>query len=172
MLAAFLMRLHGYARDNSGIAVVLTLAGRSDAFARQTKLLATLLSEVKGQEIDEDTAMVMAQDAEREIKSVAARDATAALPVHANEMTRVLSKRLLEKIDLESAVIAIDAYMDMYRSSASILPDAASRDAFKRELEANYPFHPEFVRFLNEKAATMMLPKIWTLCYGGKFVKK
>jgi len=42
-LASFLMSLHGYARNHPGISVVLTLAGQSDAFSRQTKTLAQLI---------------------------------------------------------------------------------------------------------------------------------
>jgi len=61
-LAAFLMRLHGYARDHSGIALVLTLAGSSDAFAKQTKKIADIISKVKGQEVDESQALAMAQN--------------------------------------------------------------------------------------------------------------
>ena len=38
-LAAFLMALHGYARNHPGIAIVLTLASATDAFARQTERL-------------------------------------------------------------------------------------------------------------------------------------
>jgi predicted AAA+ superfamily ATPase len=41
-LAAFLMGLHTYARNNAGIAVVLTLASQTDAFARQTQRLTDL----------------------------------------------------------------------------------------------------------------------------------
>jgi len=43
-LAAFLLALHGYARTHAGIAVVLTLASQSDAFARQTGRLVELIS--------------------------------------------------------------------------------------------------------------------------------
>ena len=154
-LAAFLMRLHGYARDHSGIAVVLTLAGSSDAFSKQTKKIASIVSEVKGIEIDESQALAMAQDAQTGIKSVVSRDATSAIPVHAKELTNVLSKRLFSKIDGSAAKETIDAYVDMYKLHAATLPDNAAHDDFYQDLTSNYPFHPNFIRFLNEKLATI-----------------
>ena len=48
-LAAFLMSLIGYARNNPGIAVILTLASAADAFARQTASWRPLISQVKGE---------------------------------------------------------------------------------------------------------------------------
>ena len=154
-LAAFLMRLHGYARDHSGIAVVLTLAGSSDAFAKQTKKIADIVSKVKGQEVDESQAMAMAQDAQSSIKSVVARDATTAIPVHAKELTNVLSKRLFSSINGILARDTIETYVDMYKLHSATLPDNAGRDDFHQDLLANYPFHPNFIRFLNEKLATI-----------------
>lgn len=63
-LAAFLMALHGYARNHSHISIVLTLAGSADAFSRQSNKLSRLVSEVKGDEVDQDEAMSLAQQAE------------------------------------------------------------------------------------------------------------
>lgn len=154
-LAAFLMRLHGYARDHSGIAVVLTLAGSTDAFAKQTKKIAAIISEVKGGEVDESQALAMAQDAQRDIKSVVSRDAVTAIPVHAKELTNVLSKRLFSHIDTALAEKTVNAYVEMYKLHALALPDKAVHDAFHQDLRANYPFHPNFIRFLNGKLATV-----------------
>jgi hypothetical protein len=47
-LAAFLLSLHGYARTHDGLVVVVTLASQSDAFARQTRRIVELLSQVRG----------------------------------------------------------------------------------------------------------------------------
>jgi predicted AAA+ superfamily ATPase len=102
-LAAFLMGLHGYARSNPGIAVVLTLAGAKDAFANQTVQLATLLGEVTGEKISQDGALGIGQKAVANIASVVARDATAVVPVQAAEISRVLAKRLFDRIDDQAA---------------------------------------------------------------------
>jgi hypothetical protein len=92
-LAAFLLALHGYARTHAGIAVVLTLAGQSDAFARQTSRLVELISTVRGEDVAEDTARGMAEQAERGIRSVVAGDAVTVVPVQAAEISRVLARR-------------------------------------------------------------------------------
>jgi len=55
-LAAFLMSLHGYARDHEGVAVVLTLASQKDAFARETGRIRELLKEALGREASADEA--------------------------------------------------------------------------------------------------------------------
>jgi len=154
-LAAFIMRLHGYARDHSGMAVVLTLAGSSDAFAKQTQQIIKMISEVKGTSVDESQALALAQDAQTGIKSVVSRDATTAIPVHAKELTHVLTKRLFSNINNALARETIDAYVNMYKLHSDALPDRASREDFFQDLSADYPFHPDFIRFLNEKLATI-----------------
>jgi predicted AAA+ superfamily ATPase len=60
-LAAFLLALHGYARTHSALVVVVTLASHSDAFARQTRRLSELLSQVSGTGITETAAEALAQ---------------------------------------------------------------------------------------------------------------
>ncbi|WP_295887024.1 hypothetical protein [uncultured Thiohalocapsa sp.] len=65
-LSAFLMALNGYARTHAGIAVVLTLASRTDAFASQTEELARTLTEVRGEDVTPDEAAAMAQSAHAE----------------------------------------------------------------------------------------------------------
>ncbi|MBC7078608.1 MAG: DUF499 domain-containing protein, partial [Synergistales bacterium] len=152
-LAAFLMALHGYARNHPGIAVVLTLASASDAFARQTEYLARLVSEVKGEEVSQHDALNIGEKAVRGVASVVARDAVQVTPVHAGEISSVLAKRLFESVDRDAAVATAEAYMDMYRRNASLLPDEASREGLKDRMVATYPFHPTLVDFLNRKLA-------------------
>src|SRR5208282_4632050 len=65
-LAAFLLALHGYARTHGGLVVVVTLASHSDAFARQTRRLSELLSQVSGTGITEATAEALAQRANKD----------------------------------------------------------------------------------------------------------
>jgi hypothetical protein len=102
-LAAFLLALHGYARTHAGIAVVLTLASQSDAFAHQTGRLVEFISTVRGEDVTEDTALGMAEQAERGIRSVVARDAVTVVPVQAAEIPRVLARRLFDRIDQQAA---------------------------------------------------------------------
>ena len=154
-LAAFLMALHGYARNHSHISIVLTLAGSADAFSRQSSKLSKLVSEVKGDEVDQDEAMSLAQQAEQGLRSVVSRDASTVVPVQGGEISRILAKRLFEYIEDQGAEDTVSAYLDMYRRHASYLPAQASQEDFKSILKAHYPFHPTFIRYLNGKLATL-----------------
>jgi hypothetical protein len=135
--------------------VVLTLASQADAFARQTQRLAELIGRVRGAETSEAEAVGIARSAETGIRSVVARDASTVVPVQAAEITRVLAKRLFASIDQLAAKETAEAYMEMYRRSASALPDQASREDYREALIAHYPFHPSFIAFLNQKLATV-----------------
>ncbi|SHI62913.1 ATP-binding protein [Desulfofundulus thermosubterraneus] len=152
-LAAFLMALHGYARNHPGIAVVLTLASTTDAFAKQTEHLAKLISQVRGEEVGEDDALGIGERAVKGVASVVARDAVQVTPVQAAEISSVLTKRLFVFIDREAARETAEEYMAMYRRNAALLPEEASSDDFKGRMIANYPFHPTLVDFLNKKLA-------------------
>jgi hypothetical protein len=153
-LAAFLMALHGYARSRPGIAIVLTLASASDAFARQTEQLAKLISEVRGEEVSEDNAIGIGEKAVKGVTSVVARDAVQITPVQAAEISSVFAKRLFVSINYAAAKDTAAEYMQMYRRNANLLPDEATGDNFLRRMEANYPFHPTLVDFLNKKLAS------------------
>lgn len=85
-LAAFLMSLHGYARVNPGVAVVVTLAGQKDAFARQTRSLVESLSKVRGERVSEEEALRIGERALADQQSVIARDATPVTPVEHHEI--------------------------------------------------------------------------------------
>lgn len=152
-LAAFLMGLHGYARNHPGIAVILTLASATDAFARQTELLAKLIAQVRGEEVSEDDALGIGEKAVRGVASVVARDAVQITPVHAAEISSVLAKRLFLSVNRDAARATAEEYMQMYRRNANMLPDEAASEDFKGRMIANYPFHPTLVDFLNKKLA-------------------
>lgn len=152
-LAAFLMALHGHARNHTGIAIVLTLAGSIDAFAKQTSYLAGLLSQVRGEEISEIDALGIGERAVKGVASVAARDAVQITPVQAGELSSVLAKRLFSSIDQQGAGETAAEYMEMYRRNSSLLPEEATRDSFADRMKASYPFHPTLLDFLNNKLA-------------------
>ncbi len=153
-LAAFLMALHGYARRNPGISIILTLASAQDAFARQTEQLSKALSQVTGKEMDRDDALAIGQKALKEIASVAARDSSLFVPVQASEISKVLAKRLFTRIDPEAAKQTAQAYHELYEKNSSLLPDLAVRDDFIQQMATHYPFHPTLIDFLNKKLAS------------------
>ncbi len=150
-LAAFLMGLNGYARSNSNVSVLLTLASATDAFASQTEQLAKLLAKVVGQDVSKDAALGIGQQAIGSITSVVSRDATAVVPVQSSEISRVLAKRLFSGIDSTAAKDTATEYTTLYQKNISLLPDNATRADFKNRMVAHYPFHPTFINFLNNK---------------------
>ncbi|MBM9535982.1 ATP-binding protein [Desulfobulbus alkaliphilus] len=152
-LAAFLMGLHGYARRNPGIAILLTLASASDAFANQTSQLGKMLAKVTGMEIDSDGVLAISQKATKGVASVIARDATAVVPVQAAEISRVLAKRLFTRIDDGVARSAAGEYMELYAKNQSLLPGHATREEYRERMISHYPFHPTLIDFLNHKLA-------------------
>jgi hypothetical protein len=154
-LAAFLMGLHGYARENEGIAVVLTLAGHKDAFARETGQIRQLLAESLGREVSAEEAIQISEKALKDSHSVVARDATPVTPVEHHEVSRILAKRLFEHIDEPAARAAAAEYAAMYERSRAQLPDTATRATYKDDLAAFYPFHPTLAEYLNKKLATV-----------------
>ena len=153
-LSAFLMSLHEYARTNTNISIVVTLASSKDAFANETSQLAGLLSNITGKDMKEDDALGIGQAAVDSITSVIARDATSVIPVQASEISRVLAKRLFVSIDKSSAKETADQYRTMYRKNSAFLPDESNREDFFDRMVSQYPFHPTFVDFLNNKLAT------------------
>jgi hypothetical protein len=110
---------------------------------------------VRGEDVTEDTALGMAQQAVHGIRSVVARDAVTVVPVQAAEISRVLALRLFDRIDQQAARDTANAYMDMYSKSAAALPDHARREDFREAMISHYPFHPTFIDFLTQKLATI-----------------
>ena len=152
-LAAFIMALNGYAKTHDGIAIVVTLAGTTDAFSKQTKTLTEILNQIGDGDLNQDDASSIAEKAQKGISSVVSRDATVVTPVQANEISAVLAKRLFEQIDSSAAQEAMEDYTEVYRKNASMLPEEATSMRFRDRILANYPFHPTLIDFLNNKLA-------------------
>lgn len=154
-IAAFLMGLFQYAKDHFGIAVIVTLASQKDAFARQTAILSSLVSQAKGEETNAADALGIADRAYAEVRKVIARDETTVTPVRSQELSRVLAKRLFVSIDPDAAATTAETYMEMYRRTALLLPEQARQEAYRERMIAHYPFHPTLIDWLNDKLATV-----------------
>lgn len=152
-LAAFLMALNGYVRNRSGIAVVVTLAGSSDAFAKETEKLSKVLNDISKENLTQDDVLGVVGKATAGLKSVLMRDASAVTPVQANEISAVLAKRLFVSIDHENAKEVASAYMMTYEKNRGMLPQEATSINFKDRMVSHYPFHPTLIDFLNNKLA-------------------
>lgn len=151
-LSAFLMMLNNYAKNHTGISVIVTLASSSDAFAKQTSGLAKKLNEIQATDTisDEDAAAIMERSA-KSVSSVISREATVVTPVQANEISLILAKRLFDSIDIEAAKDVIAAYRSMYQRNENLLPEEANTIKFAMRMQSTYPFHPTFIDFLNNK---------------------
>ena len=150
-LAAFLMALNGYAKTNTGIAIIVTLAGSTDAFSKQTRTLTGLLNNISNGDLTNDDALAMAERATKGVTSVIMRDASAVTPVQSSEIAAVLAKRLFEAIDAQASDEAADTYAAMYQRNAAMLPEQATSVGYRDRMKANYPFHPTLIDFLNNK---------------------
>ncbi len=150
-LAAFIMSLNAYAKTNPGIAVIITLASSSDAFSKQSEVLAKLLTDVRGADVGEAEAIGIGERAVRDVLSVTSRDAVGITPVQPGEISAVLAKRLFDRIDKGAAAETADAYMAMYRTSVQMLPEEVSRPEYRNRMISTYPFHPTFLDLLNTK---------------------
>lgn len=118
MLSAFLMTLNNYAKNHTGISVIVTLASSSDAFAHQTKALTKELNQLTGSEnLTENDARSLAQEATKSVSSVVSREATVVTPVQANEIAAILAKRLFDSIDQMAAREVMQEYSAMYSLS-------------------------------------------------------
>lgn len=159
-IAAFFMALFNYARNHEGIAIVVTLASSTDAFAGQTKLLARLLQSVSGREISQDEAREIGELAIDSIQSVIARDAMTETPVSSEELSSVLAKRLFVEIDTAAAKATAREYRVFYSKHKGQLPPRCTRATseggsdYADLITKYYPFHPTLVDFLNKKLAT------------------
>jgi hypothetical protein len=162
-IAAFFMALFNYARNHSGIAIVMTLASSTDAFAGQTKLLAKLLQKESGRQVSQDEAREIGELAIDSMQSVIARDAMTETPVTSEELSSVLAKRLFTTIDPSAARATAQLYRDFYNKHKGQLParcTMASAEAldgggdYAGLIAKYYPFHPTLVEFLNKKLAT------------------
>lgn len=160
-IAAFLMGLFNYAKNNPGIAIVITLASSTDAFAGHTRNLARLLQAVSGTQISPDQAKDISELALKDIQSVVARDAKVETPVSSEELSSVLAKRLFVSIDPVAAKAAADAYGRFYEKHREQLPARCSRSVgpkgettYAGLIAKYYPFHPSLIEYLNKKLAT------------------
>lgn len=154
-VATFLMSLFQYAKDHTGLAVILTLASQRDAFARQTAMIQGWVSAAKGQDLSKEEALSIARTADGEVRSVVQRDATAVTPVRGVEISRVLARRLFSGIDPAAAQSTAESYMDMYRRTALLLPEQAREESYRERIVTHFPFHPTLIDYLTEKLATV-----------------
>ena len=138
-LTAFLTSLFKAVEGAPQAALVYTLAiGKdgiaSDAYSQENDFIARQMSEAE---------------------SVSARKATLLNPTEEDETVLVLKRRLFEHIDETKASTVIDAYRDRWAAHRESLSGEATRPETVESFQASYPLHPEVLKTLTGKTATL-----------------
>ena len=138
-LTAFLTSLFKAVESAPNAVLVYTLAigkdGRaSDAYNAENQFIADHMAEAE---------------------SVSARKATLLNPTEEDETVQVLRRRLFESID-EAAIPAVtDAYRAIWGANRESLADDAGRTRTIEAFQSSYPLHPEVLKTLTGKTATL-----------------
>lgn len=135
---AFLMSLFEFAASQEQVCVILTLAGRRDAFGKETEELR--------------------QELLNEAQRVSAQQERVITPTGETEIPAIVAHRLFQSIDREAAREAAYEYTQAYRrwtERGANLPMRALRADYAGEIIADYPFHPELLNTLTRKTATI-----------------
>lgn len=136
-VVAFLQTLIEFAASQRHVVVVLTLADQMDAFAPQTEAL---------------------QEAVREAQAITARQERVLVPTGEAEISRIVAHRLFAEVDRQAAREVAEAFLQHFRfldeRGAELPPRCLSSD-YADEMAADYPFHPELLRTLSWKTATI-----------------
>jgi predicted AAA+ superfamily ATPase len=134
---AFFMSLLEFASSRERTAVVFTLAGPQDAFARETELMTKELAEAR---------------------SVSARREQVLTPAQETERPAIVTHRLFERVDKTAAEEVARAYLEYYAKAegqGADLPERALRGPYAEDIKLHYPFHPELLLTLNRKTSTI-----------------
>ncbi len=129
----FLMTLMEFVASQRQVVLVLTLAGEEDAFSKETAAL-------------------------REALRISARQERVLTPAAENEISSIVAHRLFARIDRDGAADVIRRYGEYYRElerQDAPIHDRAGRADYLTEFALSYPFHPELIRALNLKVATI-----------------
>jgi predicted AAA+ superfamily ATPase len=130
---AFLMSLLEFAASQKQVVVVLTMASDVDAFRQETESLAEALK-------------------------VSARQERVLTPTGENEISAIVVHRLFKEVDREEARETIVRYGTYYRELEAQgvgVHERALRADYLDEFAIAYPFHPELIRVLNLRVATI-----------------
>ncbi len=138
-LTAFLTSLFKAVEGTPNAALVYTLAiGRdglaTDAYSEENQFIAERMAEAE---------------------SVSARKATLLNPTDEDEYPQVLLRRLFEHVDEAGANAAIETYRGLWQASGQAIDADAQRSDTVTRFRSTYPFHPEVLDTLTEKAFTL-----------------
>lgn len=134
---AFLMSLLEYVTGQKQVVLVLTLTSDADAFAQQTQALRQALAESL---------------------QVSARQERVLTPAGENEISAIVVHRLFQHVNRHAAQAVIRRYGAYYHeleAKGAHVHDRALRGDYLSEFALAYPFHPELIRVLTLRVATI-----------------
>lgn len=134
---AFMMSLLEFSASKERCLVVLTLAGETDAFAKETEFVRQKLAETL---------------------QISARQERVLTPTTENEVYSIVTHRLFKSVDRGKAKSTLERYARYYAEMAernAELPQKCLRAEYVQELTTAYPFHPELLSTLSLKTSTI-----------------
>ena len=130
---AFLMSLMEFVASQKRVVLVLTMAGQEDAFAKETADLSEALR-------------------------ISARQERVLTPTGENEISAIVVHRLFKRVKRQAVQDVINRYGVYYQeleTQGGHVHERALRADYLQEFAVSYPFHPELIRALNIKVATI-----------------
>ena len=144
----------GAARDQ--LTAFLTSLFKAVEGAPRAALVCTLAIGKEGRAVDAyPVENQFIADRMAEAESVSARKATLLNPTEEDETAPVLRRRLFESVDVGAAREAVAAYQAVWSGKRDLLSDDAIRPETVESFRASYPLHPEVLRTLTSKTATL-----------------
>lgn len=140
---AFFKNLFHLAASGTDLVVVISLAGDTDAYAKETQ-----------------SAQQFLTDALAEVGSVTSRQAAVVVPAEDTEIAAILRRRLFESTGDDSVAKAVAAeHRALYEALAeqgNPMPGEATKGAeYEEAMVRTYPFHPELIRVLDKRLSTI-----------------
>ena len=152
--------LPAYLRTAKSVAVGhTTLAGLTIPFMQRLLTLAASLSNVVVlYSLARDAYADEAEELLRELEAVSARVETVIRPTGDAEIAAIVTRRLFESIDSQTAEATGDTLFRYYQDAIARdwpLPAEAVSSAYRAAMRAAYPFHPALLEILDRKVATI-----------------
>jgi hypothetical protein len=136
---SFLMALLAAADSSKGVAVVITTASETDAFAADTEKLTGSLKEASSLLARKE--LVLPASGEADLPKILARR------LFETDLVGLPEKKAVADRYTQAAVEAHGAGLD--------LPAELASGAHARSLERSYPFHPDLIRVLDKRLSTI-----------------
>lgn len=87
----------------------------------------------------------------QQLQKISGRVERILTPIHPNEITHIIRKRLFSDVDLDKAERVIDEFLDYAEKEGGLLPAGKERTEYKESFLDSYPFMPEVIDILYQR---------------------